>query len=170
MGRLILINVSISQLAKIPRQEAIVSAQPKEEVYRSLPKYFESIQQWPTTSNLHCWECGQIPTSYPRFIPTSKYKTDLGTILYCVRGVFHDWCCAAAHVLIRYEHEAAEYLEMMCEVEAMFSGRRRVNMVASVSKFILRHYAGDANGVTFEQWNEQNTRKTATETIYADAF
>ncbi len=167
MPRIVKIPVTLEQLMKPPTYAVPIAKAPKQEVYISLPKYFESTTQWPAMSNLHCWECSQIPPAYPKFIPTSKFQTHNGQNIYSVRGVFHDWCCAATHVLREYPREAAVYLERMCEIDALYTGRRRVNMVESVSKYRMQQFIGDAEGVTVEQWNGLNDAKTAEETIYA---
>lgn len=171
MPRLVIIQATIEELRKLPDRECVAQKRVvnERELYVTLPGFFTTPSTWPATSNLHCWECGQTPASYPKFIPTSKYRTPDGTVIYSVRGVFHDWPCAVSHILLRYQDAAAEYLEMLCEVEELFSGRRCIKMAESVSKFTLRHYIGDTAGVTVEQWNAQNAAKVASETIYADS-
>lgn len=96
----------------------------------------------------------------------SKIKTETGTELYCVRGVFHEWCCAAKHIKTYYGDRAADLLELLCEVEYMFSGRRRLNMVESASKYVMKQFIGDDQGISVDQWNKMNERRTNEGTIY----
>lgn len=98
---------------------------------------------------------------------TSKIRTESGTDLYCVRGVFHEWCCAAKFIKTYHPDNAPDLLELLCEVEAKFSGRRRINMVEATSKYVMKQFIGDAAGVTIDQWNKDNERKTAEGTIFA---
>lgn len=94
-------------------------------------------------------------------------RTESGAVLYCVRGVFHDWCCAAKYIKTYHPKDEAELLSYLCEVEAKFSGRRRLNIVESSSKFQMKQFAGE-DGITIEQWNRINDRRTAEGTMYAD--
>lgn len=171
MSRIVKIKATFEQLRATPAQSMpVLLAAPgssgENGIYRPLPRYFTAPSQWPSTSNLHCWECDQLPSGYPRFIAMSKIRTETGTDLYCVRGVFHDWCCAAKHIKIHYGERASDLLELLCEVEYKFSGRRRLNMVESASKYLMKQFIGDENGISVDQWNKMNERRTAEGTIY----
>lgn len=173
MSLIVTIKATFNQLAAPPvRQLPAVTTDTVNDgvIYTPIPKYFTDPKTWPQSCNLHCWVCDQVPIGFPRFAVSGKFKVESDVWVYTVRGVFHDWSCAARYIKTEHPHEDAEMLALLTEVEAMFSGRRRINMVESASKYVMKKYIGDTNGITVDQWNKMNETKIAENTLYADNY
>ena len=68
-------------------------------VYTEMPKKFTDVESWPQFSNLKCWNCDQLPDSYPRFIPMNLESGIAGSDICDVYGHFDKWNCAVNHVI-----------------------------------------------------------------------
>src|SRR5271170_3231805 len=63
-------------------------------VYTEIPKKFISVATWPQFSNLKCWNCDQLPDSYPCFIPINLELDNKSNDICDVYGHFDNWNCA----------------------------------------------------------------------------
>src|SRR5271154_6208029 len=95
-------------------------------VYTDMPKKFVHMADWPTFSNLKCWECDQIPTDAPIFIPTNLEKNESGEDMCDPYGHFNSWNCAIRFIMREFPKEQQwDALEAVCLFESKFSGKRK---------------------------------------------
>jgi hypothetical protein len=125
--------------------------------YTSLPKRFESADSWPKTSNLKCWECDQVPTDYPKFIPRDPELDAAGGMACDVYGHFCEWNCAVSFIEKEYPREQRwDSLQNLYIFEGAFSGSRKGKILRAPPKYIMQEYCGAA-GITQQQYRDKIT-------------
>jgi hypothetical protein len=123
-------------------------------VYTEIPKKFTSVESWPQFSNLKCWSCDQLPTSYPKFIPTYPEKDKDGNDICTPYGHFHEWNCATRFIEKEFPREQQwDALELVDLFESKFSGKRRRKIPSAPSKTLMNAYCGK-DGITPKQYNK----------------
>lgn len=121
-------------------------------MYDCIPDKFISVELWPKSTNLKCWQCDAIPDSYPKFIPINPEKTINGEDTCGVKGNFCEWNCAIDYVMCRvYGDERNDTLKLISLFEYKFSGRYRIKIPPSPPKTLMKNYCG-ANGITRAEW------------------
>lgn len=126
--------------------------------YTEIPKKFVTVDAWPQFSNLKCWECDQLPTTFPKFIPMNPEKDKDGNDICDVHGHFCEWNCAVRYVTKEFPKDQQwDALQAICLFESKFSGIRRVKIVAAISKTCMKQYCGNS-GMTSKQFREVNTK------------
>ncbi|SIP85951.1 Putative VV VLTF2-like transcription factor [Pacmanvirus A23] len=124
-------------------------------VYTEMPKKFTSVDSWPTFSNLKCWSCDQLPTSYPKFIPTNPEQDVNGNDICDPDGHFCEWNCAVRYVEKEYPKEQqSDAHKLICIFESKFSRRKREKILSAPSKTLMKAYCGK-NGITPSQYREK---------------
>lgn len=124
-------------------------------VYTELPKKFTSVDTWPKFSNLKCWECDLLPTSYPRFIPMDPEMDKDGNDTCTPYGHFHKWNCAVRYVMREFPRDQQpDVLELICIFESKFSGKRREKIMPSPPKTLMKAYCGK-DGITPKQYEDK---------------
>ena len=71
-------------------------------VYTEMLKKFTSVGSWPEFSNLKCWECDQMPTGSPKFIPMNPERDSDGNDICDTYGHFDEWNCAVRYIIKEY--------------------------------------------------------------------
>ena len=69
-----------------------------EMVYKELPPLFTSLENWPTSTNLHCWNCECTFTTRPIFIPLHIKGNSNGLWDMNTHGTFCSFSCAARYI------------------------------------------------------------------------
>lgn len=121
-------------------------------MYDDLPKHFTSVDTWIKSTNLRCWNCGRVPTGVPKFRP--KNPSTVGGNLVCdVNGIFDTWNCVVSKMMQDTPINSQwDEMELICLVEALFSGKRKQSIPAAIDKTKLREYCG-MGGMTHEQYD-----------------
>jgi hypothetical protein len=167
MSYLVLLKgITLEDLTKSLSTIKVSDIQQEKRTFDDFPKYFYSVDEWPKKTKLHCRICDQIPESYPKMIATCRFTDTNNNIIYGVEGPFHDWCCASLYITIYRHMTIVEMRSWLNDIEAMFSGRKKIVIPEANSPFLLKKYCGDTYGLTIEQWNRQNAEKTSREIIY----
>lgn len=124
-------------------------------VYTEIPRKFVSADTWIKFSNLKCWECDQMPTSYPKFIPTCPEKDKDGHDMCEPYGHFDEWNCAVRYVKKEFPTEQQpDALNLICLFESKFSDKRREKIMPSPSKTLMKAYCGQ-KGITPKQYKDK---------------
>jgi len=124
---------------------------PVETIYTEIPKTFTGVANWPTSSNLKCWECDQMPDSYPKFIPQYPTMNQSGDTC-SVFGHFDEWSCAVRYV--RREFPAMQQwdtLKILCIFESKFSGKLKNALPEAPPKTLMKAYCG-SGGITLQEF------------------
>lgn len=122
--------------------------------YSEIPKKFTSVESWPKSTNLLCWECDLLPESYPKFVPMNPEIID-GVRLCDVHGNFCEWNCVIAYIQKKFptcQHK--DLKESACIFESLFTGKRRLVIMESPAKTKMKAYCGKS-GITPKQWREE---------------
>ncbi len=129
--------------------------QEKANIYTEMPKRFTSVESWPVFSNLRCWECDRLPTSYPKFIPINPEKDPNGNDTCDVYGHFDEWNCASRYIMHEMPKEQQwDLAEFLCLFESKFSGKRREKIMPSPPKTMMEMYCG-SRGVSPLKYKEK---------------
>jgi hypothetical protein len=156
-------SLNIITLRGVNLKELIASTTTQkvvEKKYTEIPKQFTSVDNWPKSSNLKCWECDLIGDSYPRFIPIyPQYRTpnepnEQNQPICDVLGHFDDWSCVARYIVREYPRNKADMLAAICIFEALFSGHKKDKIMPCLSKTKMQDYCGES-GLTIEQYKKQ---------------
>jgi len=127
--------------------------------YNDIPKYFYSVNKWPKKSNLHCWYCDNIPTSYPSFIPINPKKEIIDLVEEndtCeVYGHFDSWRCAVKWVNIEMPKEQRwDLLKSIHLFAKKFDPSINI-IIEAVSKVEQKKYIGD-DGISENEYFNKN--------------
>lgn len=124
-------------------------------VYTEMPRKFTSTRTWPEFSNLKCWECDQMPTGSPKFIPVNPERDADGNDICDVYGHFDEWNCAVRYIEREFSREQQwDALKLLTLFESKFSGRRREKIMPAPSKTAMKAYCGPS-GITTKQYREK---------------
>ena len=125
------------------------------QAYSDIPKRFTCVEDWPHYTNLKCWTCDQIPTEYPKFIPSNPQKDDFGRDCCDIVGNFCEWNCAVHYIMKEMPRDTCwDYLQALYIFESKFSGLRKEKIMPSPPKTIMRAYCGN-RGLTPSQYREE---------------
>lgn len=125
------------------------------DAYDEIPGRFTSVEKWPSFSNLKCWECDQLPVSYPRFVPINPEKDENGNDICDVLGNFCEWNCAVRYTTKEIPKEQQwDTLRMICVFESKFSGIYKEKIMPSPPKTLMRAYCG-RHGLTPREYKEK---------------
>jgi hypothetical protein len=130
-------------------------------IFEKLPSVFESIIDWPTSTNILCWNCNLPFASTPIFIPTSiepiisKIKENKYSI--GVKGVFC-WFSCAWHFIHNRQMDLIDRIETLNKLKflhKLITGNPMKDIVSYPSPFEMKQYGGD---LTIEQYREKIAR------------
>lgn len=126
--------------------------------YESLPDMFYSLEQWPESTNLHCWTCDLQFVGRPWFIPERIY--DQGGKLSAIKpkGCFHSPNCAQSYIDKNYsglEHD--DKTSGLLLIYKIFTGKSIRVIKPSYPKTLMRKYIGQ-NGISSEEYIQKNAR------------
>lgn len=153
---LILTGIKLDQLAYVRAPELPTKQ------YTELPKQFISVDNWPRKSNLKCWSCSLIPTSYPKFIPLYPTKID-GVDICDAHGHFCEWSCAARYIHINFNENKYDMMKTLEIFAAKFNEQVSIHIPRSIrtqaisiapSPTIMKDYRGN-DGITEDEYRKK---------------
>lgn len=126
-------------------------------VYKALPSKFKNIEDWPKTTNLHCWECDNQFKTMPLFIINSITKDELdGREVFDVLGCFHSWRCMYSYILRNYSSQQLDdktrYMQYLYKVLNLV---KMPLIQPADKKTIMKKYSGDT-GISPEEYLKEN--------------
>jgi hypothetical protein len=135
-------------------------------IYDKIPPKFTSIDTWPKSTNLKCWNCDCNFLTVPIFIPVCIETNDLKSMTGSMdtQGNFGSWNCASRYINIHFESskrwERHEFLKILYSV---FTGDDISDILPANPKTIMKQYGGDITPHEYrEHLNSMNEKhKTA---------
>lgn len=122
--------------------------------YDEIPVKFYSIEKWPKSTNLLCWICDEIPSSYPKFLPKNPEKNQEYGDICDVEGNFCSWNCATTYMEQNYPKEQHwDYYELITLFASKWTGKK-YRYIAADPKTRMRQYCGKS-GITRKEWVAQ---------------
>jgi hypothetical protein len=121
--------------------------------YNKIPQVFTSLDTWPITTNLWCWNCGFKFNNSPKFIPT--YIREINdSIEMGVTGNMCSFNCVEAWIEDHYlnREERCKLQNNLCFLYHIFTGKKITYIKPTPSKINLLQYGGT--------WNEEKYLKT----------
>jgi hypothetical protein len=156
--RLTDVNVSDHKSAEDELEERLLEGVDKpvlDQEYERLPAEFTGLDDWPSSTNLKCWECKGTFAGAPKFIPT-HIRTDPDRpkrYIFTTKGVFATFPQAARWIL---DHKTGEErdadLDRLRIVYQMFTGLRVPFISPAPSVYELVEYGGSMS--TDEYWQK----------------
>lgn len=136
-------------------------------IYCSIPSRFIDKESWPTSTNLKCWYCDNIPESYPKFIPINPEKTIDGIDTCSVLGNFCEWNCAVSYIRTEISKEYQyDLLQSLNTFEQKFSDRKRIKIPQAPSKTQMMAYCGPG-GLTKSEWYDKLKKINSDYSLYS---
>lgn len=131
----------------------VVKTEP-EPLYMALPRRFTNPSSWIQTTNLKCYYCDLIPTSYPRFIPLNPEVVNDHD--ECdPEGNFCSWNCVCGYIIINYDVALHwDMIRTVCRFESLFTGKLRMIIPPPPPKTLRQEYCGPY-GITAKQWKDK---------------
>jgi len=133
------------------------AAQPTPRVlYQSLPEHFTTMESWPKSTNLKCWQCDCQFSNPPVFMPSDMYRGRKGEIVFDTHGCFCTFNCAQGYIDEKYRGDPTifdkeKYLKTLYQV---YTGKKIVKIVASPPKTKMQQYSGE-RGVSYKEYREK---------------
>lgn len=125
------------------------------DIYTVIPKMFTSPRDWPQASNLRCWNCDQLPLSYPKFVPDNLRRNPAGNIICDTVGNFCEWNCVVRYIITEIPSDRrTDLLDSVCIIEHLFSGVRKVVIPPAPPKTLMQSYSG-RTGLTPAEWRRR---------------
>lgn len=115
--------------------------------YDKIPAYFISPTEWPTHTNILCWNCDCKFDTYPKFIPKS---ISLSSNRIPVYGNFCSWSCALSHIFIYFKEDRWEKCELLKYAYNIFNIDGFDKVLVSPSKYKMVQYGGSMNMIEFK--------------------
>lgn len=130
--------------------------------YDKIPEIFITLDEWPTKTNLLCWNCSRSFDCRPVFIPTEIkiiMKDDYRNVREIKNGylefkVYGNYCsfnCAAAYINRHYSGENKERLmKNLLKLACLFTGKNITYIREAFDITMCKRYGGI---YTEEQYN-----------------
>ena len=112
-------------------------------IFAKIPSIFTSKKEWPTNTNLHCWQCNCTFDDPPAFIPNHIRETINGCIEIGVKGNMCTFNCASRYILnmSNLGEEKWRYLDNLNIVYFLFTGIH-TQIKPAPEKICLKKYGG----------------------------
>ena len=121
--------------------------------FDNIPKKFISLEKWPSSTNLKCWECCSYFTSSPTFIPKTMHEEAYGVVAYDIEGNFCTWNCAAKFARAKYPKTHLKYKEYMIYIYKLVTGKSIIDIDDPPCRTSINEYCGP-DGISVEQFEE----------------
>jgi hypothetical protein len=119
--------------------------------YRKIPKSFTTIENWPTNTNLKCWECDRNFNTVPCFIPKSYSINREGRHTYGVYGNFCTFPCARSYCENNFREGILwQKVKLLLKVYEAFYGIQVSDVPLAPKKTMLEEYGGEATKEEFD--------------------
>lgn len=124
-------------------------------VYDVIPPRFTTVEIWPKSTNLRCWNCDLQFTGYPKFVPMNPEYGANRSEIYEVRGNFCEWNCAVRYVMEKIPpYQQSDLNRLICVVSQKFTGRATQKIMPAPDKTRMHAYCGD-HGISPAQYREE---------------
>lgn len=125
-------------------------------LYQPIPSQFKSLDNWPRSTNLKCWQCDCTFATMPWFIPCDMYRDRDGVLTMDTFGVFCTPNCAQAHIDIYFKGDPSQfdktrYLRILV---SKITGNNVSGIVPSPPKTKMEQYRG-AGGLTYREYRDK---------------
>ena len=110
-----------------------------ENVYDTIPKNFTTLDNWPKSTNLHCWTCECTFTNRPIFIPLHIKSISDGSWDISTNGVFCTFSCAARHIT---DYVPPLYFTHLYQLYNIFYNKKVNYIYPSRKRYCTKKYGG----------------------------
>jgi len=139
--------------------------------YSNLPTNFTGLKTWTQNTNLKCWYCDLNFENMPIFIPRliEPATTEIGYIIG-THGCFCSFCCAMKYINIHNVNicDNIRIKDMLLFLYKIFNGSRVKEIFQSPSKYLMNHYGGSLDNITYRTKINSLKKKMKTLEITSD--
>lgn len=107
--------------------------------YDRLFNYLSSIDKWPKTTNLSCWNCTFTFTDIPISIPVILQKDTENNYTFFTRGNFCSFCCATRYLCDNLDKT---YLNNLYHLFKLFYKKETKYLIPASSRLCMNKYGG----------------------------
>jgi len=122
-----------------------LEAKPSEIIYDKIPPLFTSLSEWPTSTNLHCWQCTRSFSGRPWFIPISL-KQNVENPEQIEMKTDGNYCSANCGVTIinKMDKQVREKIHRnMFIIVELFTGKKVDTIIPAPEKNKMKKYGGE---------------------------
>ena len=131
---------------------ATAAAGSSDEPLDKIPAVFTGLEDWPSSTNLRCWECGFSFSSPPRFVPTFVREAAGSGLEVGVQGNMCSFGCAELWIeTSTAPGDRWRAQDSLCVLFFLFTGRRTVRIVPSPRRTRLCEYGGTLSTEAFRR-------------------
>lgn len=125
-------------------------------IYQSLPEQFTTLEAWPKSTNLKCWECDCTFSTVPVPCAVDMYHNKNGQTVYDVYGNFCTFNCAQKHINEKFKGDATKYDKdrFLRALYKIFTGKKIDHIVSSPDKTRMQQYCGE-RGWTYREFRDK---------------
>jgi len=117
------------------------------QTHEKIPTTFTTLDDWPLTTSLCCYECGLTFTDRPKFIPTFiQAASGTSRVEMGVQGFYCSWACAELWIETRHVSSNEHRWRLQDNLRhafTMFTGRHIAQIRAAHSRHELQQYGGE---------------------------
>lgn len=106
--------------------------------YNRLPETFKSISDWPTITNLHCWNC-TLSINTPIPIPSSICNIDRDKHIFTLEGIACSFKCAYRYIKDMYNLDVKRVI-LLQMLQKEFGDK--YPLVPALSRYTLKKFGG----------------------------
>lgn len=116
-----------------------------------IPMTFTSLDEWPLSTNLRCWDMDCTFDGRPAFIATYVVENGEGELEIGVKGNFATFNNAARYIISHYSdrEERLKALDLLCLVYRLFTGRKVARIEPAPPKERKLQYGGTWDDDTY---------------------
>ena len=153
------------------REKIIENTITHETIYDKIPVVFNSIDEWPRSSNLCCWYCSRHFKTRPWFEPQSIEPVNeisdgsildskaISSVIYkkqtsiVVKGVFCTCNCVRAYIELHTNDYADKFnkVQMLKYIYELFTSKQTLDIQPSPPPTEMQQYGGKLSLVEYQQ-------------------
>ena len=147
MSRTNLIKLNLTSEIFSAYKEKLIGIKKKDIIKQTNknPEEFISLDQWPKTSELHCWHCTLTFQSIPKFIPKNFIQDK--NIKCHAEGNFCSFNCVMSYINIHYSssyNERWRIVNNLYKIYTIFTGNPAPPIIESSPRpYLLTKFGGN---------------------------
>lgn len=118
--------------------------------YDKIQPIFTTLETWPKSNNILCWNCDGISDSMPVFVPTHVKILSETSLEMSTLGSFCWFNCASAYINSSIPvHKKTEYFKNLLYLYKIMTGRTITNILPSDLRYVMHKYGGPKSQIEY---------------------
>ncbi len=122
-------------------------------IYKANPTKFTTRERWPKSSNCKCWNCDNLFTTTPWFVPQDYYVNTKGEDEMTTIGNFCSEFCAQKYIDDKFKKDNTyrSKVSMMNVLYQKMTGGKIEKIYPALDRTIMKQYCGE-DGISQEDY------------------